>query len=607
MHRSVAFFALAIAILAVVPARAQPVVTACNDDRQLADSIRVGGIVNFNCPGGDATIRISRTITIDRDVVINGGGHITLQDGSEPMFAAQRDGVRLELKDLKFKDTKQGIVRNTANASVALTVTGSSFTNCDAPLRNQNLALVVRRSTFVDNGGQVITASDDLIIEHSTFQGTKGAAAVFAFNSSKTTKIVDSVFTGNGSGALLIGTGSASDANDTVEINRSTFTNNGGDETGRGNIFGAIQLLCNDLAKQCKLTISSSRFEKNRAENGGAILVSGAALVSLKNVRFYDNTAKGEGGAIFSDPKTAPEPKLELQHAVLQGNKARVGGALRITASRLEGKAVTFAKNEATEDGGALMATDTAVEVARGVFMDNISGQRASISISGAKPSTFANALIIRNKTRDGAAFAGAGTRFVNSTIADNAASGIVHMPAAGAGPITLRNTIIYGNTPANCQAAGGGSQGPTPLPAGAIVDEGTNLEFPTKTCSPSITVAKPNLDTLYLPVVGSPAQGKGHNETCLAPPVSARDVYNKRRPQGKSCSIGAAEGDLEKEIADRTVGGPAWPGGLDRAPGTKPGGPGGPGQAGGPNGGKPGDAGAGTGCCCCCAGGGCR
>jgi hypothetical protein len=71
--------------------------------------------------------------------------------------------------------------------------------------------------------------------------------------------------------------------------------------------------------------------------------------------------------------------------------------------------------------------------------------------------------------------------------------------------------------------------------------------------------------------------------------PVSGRDVYGKRRPQGASCSIGAVEGDLEKEVADKTVGGPAWPGVLDQS--AKVNG----------SGGKGGGTSAASKRCCCC------
>jgi hypothetical protein len=180
----------------------------------------------------------------------------------------------------------------------------------------------------------------------------------------------------------------------------------------------------------------------------------------------------------------------------------------------------------------------------------------------------------------------------------DNDGPGIGMTLGSGNRRIVLRNTIVAANGKQNCMLIFGArketaDKGGIPLAPIDLLDEGNNLEFPAGSCAPTIPVADPHLDTLYLPVVGSPAMGKGHNETCLASPVSALDVYGKRRPQGIACSIGAAEGDLEKEIADRTVGGPAWPGRLDRD-GTRP-----PGVAG--DGPQPPATNTGTGTCCCC------
>src|SRR5262249_46898164 len=82
-------------------------------------------------------------------------------------------------------------------------------------------------------------------------------------------------------------------------------------------------------------------------------------------------------------------------------------------------------------------------------------------------------------------------------------------------------------------------------------ITQSDNLEFPANSCATNSTVADPNLDPLYIPILGSPAKGSGDLATCLADPVSARDVYGKKRPQGTSCSIGAVEGEMEKEISD--------------------------------------------------------
>jgi hypothetical protein len=192
----------------------------------------------------------------------------------------------------------------------------------------------------------------------------------------------------------------------------------------------------------------------------------------------------------------------------------------------------------------------------------------------------FGNALIVKNRAAAGAAFFGANTTFINTTFADNVGAGIqadVGRTRLGVG-VTLKNTLLSKNSAAHCSAG-----------TANIQDNGNNLEFPTRSCTQASINADPWLDTLYIPVPGSAAMNNGDNNTCMTDPISARDVYGKRRPQGISCTIGAVEGDLEKEVADQTVGGPAWPGGLGAA---GDGGAGGAGQTGSRPGRRP--------CCCC-------
>jgi len=607
MHNTIAALALTFTALAIAPAWADSKVTLCASDRQpgagtnLATAIQAGGLITFDCKG-PATLQMSASHSIERSVVIDGGGQITLREGNESMFAARRQGGALELKGLKFQDTKHRIVDHSLEVSIPITITTSTFTNSDAPFahpRNGAGPLVIRDSVFTNNAGVVVNAGDALTIERSKFERTKGMA-VFNFGPNSTTKIVDSVFSGNSSGGLMVGTGFADDQSLTLEIVRSTFLNNGGDEKNprgdgkfSGAVIGAVLFRCNTSAKSCTLKVSSSKFSGNRAEDGGAVHVSGVALVSLKNVRFESNVAKGLGGAVFFDAESAPNPKLELQHAVFTSNRATFGGAVSVKRSGLVGAAITFSKNEAKQTGGAI-GVDGDVQITQGVFVDNVavSGSAAAVNAR----SVFANTLMARNRaTLNGAllggTFVGADARFVNSTIMDNLGGGIVHVTppgSVGPRPIVLRNTIVAANSGANCQS---GAAAQPPGVGSSFVSDGNNLEFPTNTCSPTISVAEPNLDPLFIPVLGSPAKGNGDLATCLGELVSARDVYGKRRPQGISCSIGAAEGELDKQVVDRILA----KGGVDNNE-SKTGKGGGVGQ-------RPPEA---NQCCCCCAMGSC-
>ncbi len=99
---------------------------------------------------------------------------------------------------------------------------------------------------------------------------------------------------------------------------------------------------------------------------------------------------------------------------------------------------------------------------------------------------------------------------------------------------VSLSNTIVSRNS--------GGGCGST-----KVVEDGhNNLQFPTADCGPSIPVANPYLDDLFIPLPKSPPMGHGSLAVCTAPPINGRDVYGIARPSGGVCAIGAAEGDIE-------------------------------------------------------------
>jgi hypothetical protein len=105
-----------------------------------------------------------------------------------------------------------------------------------------------------------------------------------------------------------------------------------------------------------------------------------------------------------------------------------------------------------------------------------------------------------------------------------------------------LINSIVVGNSGGNCASRDGVS----------FVDQGHNLQFPDASCAPTIAVADPKLDSLFVPGYFSPAFAAGDNSVCSAPPVGNRDVYGQPRPQGSVCTIGAVEGELQQVLYQR-------------------------------------------------------
>ena len=132
-----------------------------------------------------------------------------------------------------------------------------------------------------------------------------------------------------------------------LTVNDLTLTE-GNSSTGEG---GAIRVQGRGQA-----IVSSSRFIKNRAENGGAIATYYPSLgLTISNSSFVGNTASWSGGAII-----------------------RYSGTVTISNS-------SFIRNAASISGGAIETlTSGKIDVMNSTFIDNRSGKGGAVYASGA-------------------------------------------------------------------------------------------------------------------------------------------------------------------------------------------------------------------------------
>jgi hypothetical protein len=151
------------------------------------------------------------------------------------------------------------------------------------------------------------------------------------------------------------------------------------------------------------------------------------------------------------------------------------------------------------------------------------------------------NALVVRNVVSGADPVGGAifGTRFslANSTIADNEAAGITLSGPSAA--LTLANGILSRNARGNCHPQGG------TIEFGAAV-----LQDVDEGCSPAISVADPGLQPDYTLGLTSPARSAGETSVCAGDPlVRGIDLRGNARLTGGTCSLGALEADLRREL----------------------------------------------------------
>jgi predicted outer membrane repeat protein len=555
---------LAVWLTSAHPARGYAVVTLCHSSNEAGPGVNLEtalfappdpntliNTIKFQC-NGSATIQV-RQVFIDQPTSIDGGNQITLVNapGNFSMFAV--NGTLLYLHNLVLQNTSVPSGEcwtnlQHCNGSVVLGVVGRgepqgsptvelhhcTVQNSVTPISMLSGSLSVFDSQFTGNSQAVIVAEGPatVAVARSTFQSNSGAAPIEAIGN---VNITNSQFINNKATVI---TGAACK----VSVDRSTFAGN--------NVNGALEV-------NCDATITHSVFKDNGGtEGGGGAIRFGASgnVILLRSDTFVNNSGF-RGGAVgcYWAPLTSANRTLTVLYSTFKGNKATSGGAIEVgnnlTASLGSAKInvgiTSFSGNVATADGGAISATASELDTARVGFADNTAGGNGGavfMSNPTAQHSILANTLFVRNKARTGSAFFGDDADFIYSTVDSNVGPAIAVNTQGTAAHIRLSNSIVSNN-----------SQGCVPTPLFDDASSGHNLQFPGTDCGPTITVANPNLDTMYIPTQRSLALGNGDHTTCMSPPVNGRDVYGSGRPSGGVCTIGAAEGDIAVAVSQLT------------------------------------------------------
>jgi len=143
-------------------------------------------------------------------------------------------------------------------------------------------------------------------------------------------------------GSTSASTGPIYNDQGTMEINRSVFFDNAATQGGAIKNYGILTItnstfedntavnyggaIYNTLgsASNMELTIENSTFTGNTATNydGGAIYTESHGGVNVTNSTFFNNTAGGEGGAIFQDSANQGDEYLSIIHSTLSENNA---------------------------------------------------------------------------------------------------------------------------------------------------------------------------------------------------------------------------------------------------------------------------------------------
>ena len=309
---------------------------------------------------GTVTLQTDAPSTYHGGTVISGGGELIVSRSDQLGYGGIAFQNNLDNR-LTFNATttldKQltvgGGTRGTLSASRTLTVRVA-----DSPAvsvaANGNLAL---EGTIRFTGNQSALVVNGTVSANGTqFENNGGVAAPGAVQLAGNGKFDGSSLRFSGNTTTLSGAAFHQLGNSTATIQNSEFIAN------KSQSGGAV------FVEAGKFTAGSTLFERNEAEFGGALAVSGGT-VNLQDSNFLDNKASTSGGAIYYE--------------------ALAGSSLTLGATN--GKTSTFSGNKVGTEANSVTFSGTAANIqviteGTGVLdmLDPMSGQAGSITKTGA-------------------------------------------------------------------------------------------------------------------------------------------------------------------------------------------------------------------------------
>lgn len=481
-------------------------------------------------PAPHSIVLASALPTIDRNVIIDGGGTVVISGANS---------FRI------FVTTSIVTLRN-------LTLTkGFGSSNDGGAIFNQG-TLTIENCKFLENqtvaawsGGAIVTYGP-LTVRNSEFGFNKGGGggAIYPRFANAQTTITNCNFhdneaintSGGGLGGALLAWDGA-----VVRVRESTFTGNIARQAG-GAAFG--QGPSGVIAEDCVFT--SNKVTATFAEGGAAHIQGGG---EFRRCTFKSNNGS-RGGALFVASGTTL-----VASSTFETNWAAYGGAARVDGGTLDVNQVTMHRNgynaggvKVNTGGGALSQGGGLLVVRNTTISDSWASYGAAFDHIG---STSANAEFT-NVTISGGQSVGSGAidmsngtvMATNVTIANNQASFFAAGVSVRGGNFVLKNTIIADSVDRpNLERANNGvitSQGFN------LCDDASGATFLTHSGDKVGAQFDPALSPLaanggstktHLPQAGSPVID---NATSLgAPPADQRGVT---RPKGVAFDIGAVE-----------------------------------------------------------------
>lgn len=439
-----------------------------------------GGTLSFDCGPEPHLILVNSERPLAGQVIVDGGGRITLSGGLATRIFTVQDQAEVELRDIVLTHG-----RSSAGAGGAVLVTGAGAP-ADTVLVLTRAA--VRESSTSFWGGGIAAVNAELQLRFSSVTGNEANGGGGGVNLNGgilvlfEAEIADNRSGGSG-GGIEFWTGE-------LYMNRSVIDRNTAENAATPPSGGGMSIRDLSIA-----SIESSRFAGNWSRSsGGGLHVWGATELFLLHSTFSSNMVFEDvgGGLAILAPAI-----VQARNITVEGNRAGGGGGIEVTGA-LNLANATLSNNLSVDAGGGAMRNSGSVTLYHVTVAGNVAAnsgggihQFASGGIELVNVLFSANTDMLENPSD--CFFQLSPTRFEFSL-----------WPQATCGNSTANgnhpNTVV--DLPRLAFSCSGAEQTMThDLPAGAAVDNGA----------------------------------------CILPGLAA-DQRGVARPQGPACDIGAVE-----------------------------------------------------------------
>jgi hypothetical protein len=470
---------------------------SCSEEGIRAAVATGGGPYTFACDG-PTTVTTEAEIFVDKDVILNGEGNLTVDGNDQHRIFSVLSGVMAELHGFtlsggyaewsEYEPNGGGAIFNEGT----LTIMDCSMSNNSAA-RPPNLSgegaaidnpgtLTLANSTISHNeGGSSVASDGTLMVTHSSVSENSG----YGISSGGTLTLIDSAVSANRAG--LVNWGGA------ATLTRVTISGNSGSYQGGG------------LSNHDTLTATDILVSQNDAEAFGGGIHNSGELV-LHNSSVTGNSAQN-GGGIYNDLGTAT-----LTALTVSGNNANEGGGVSTHGGTVTVVDSTVSQNSASWRGGGFLLYGEA---------------------------TLINSTVSGNDAQQGGGIlAEGGITMVHTTVSRNTAGG--GGAIQGFGTLTAAASLIDGD----CEIY-------------STVSDGYNIESPGNTCGFDQVTDQTAEELKLGPLAdnGGPTQTHallpGSVAIDVIPPAACLDADGEpltedqrgvARPQGPACDVGAFE-----------------------------------------------------------------